>query len=107
MATFIEYELEDGTTVLVQADEPQGGLVPTGRERDVFKKASIKFSEAFSSIKASIATLRQELDELSVDEVEVSFGVKFVGEIGNAAVGKVGTDANYAVTLKWGSETKK
>ena len=108
MATFIEYELEDGTIILIEADEPpQSGLVQASRDKDgnVIKKAAKKFGDAFAGVKASVAAFRQELDELSVDEVEVTFGVKIAGELGNMAIGKVGTEANYQVTLKWSNAT--
>ncbi|MEW5870666.1 MAG: CU044_2847 family protein [Chloroflexota bacterium] len=45
--------------------------------------------------------LREKLDELRADEVEVSFGLKTIGEVGNFAVGKAGVEANYTVALKW------
>jgi hypothetical protein len=41
------------------------------------------------------------------DEMTVSFGLKASGDLGNLAIGKVGGEANYAVTLKWKKEEKK
>jgi hypothetical protein len=102
MATYIEYELEDGTTVLVEVSEPEGGVVKASRDQDgnLIKKAGQKFEAALAGVKPWAATLRRQLNDLLADEVEVTFGLKAVGEAGNFAVGKVGAEANYEVTLK-------
>ena len=44
---------------------------------------------------------------MRADEVEVSFGLKAVGEAGNFAIGKVGMEANYVVKLKWSGEKQE
>lgn len=106
MATYLEYELEDGTTVLIESSEPEGGVVKASRDKDgnVIKKAGQRFEAALAGIKSWAAALRRQLGDLLADEVEVTFGVKAVGEAGNFAVGKVGAEANYEVTLKWSNE---
>ena len=102
MATFIEYELEDGGTLLIEVKEPEGGVYRAARgDGNVIIKATTKFRAALSSIKHSAALLRQELDELKADDVQVKFGLTTTGELGNFAVGKLGVEANYEVTLKW------
>lgn len=108
VATYIEYELEDGSTLLVEIKEQEGGVQKAARGQDgnVIIKASQKFQAALASVKQSAATLRQELDELKADEVEVKFGLKTTGELGNFAIGKVGVEANYEVTLKWSNKPK-
>ena len=106
MATYIEYELEDGTTVLVETSEPQGGVVKAARDADgnLIKRASQKFEAALAGVKPWAASLRQQLNDLLADEIEVTFGLKAIGEAGNFAVGKVGGEANYEVTLKWSNK---
>ena len=101
MATYIEYELEDGGT-LFEMTEPEGGVQKAARDKDnnVTIKANQKFQAALASVKHSAAVLRQELDELKADDVEVKFGLKTTGELGNFAIGKVGVEANYEATLK-------
>ncbi len=69
-------------------------------------KANQKFHAALAGVKHSATALRQELDELKADEVEVKFGLQTIGELGNFAIGKVGVEANYEVTLKWSNEKK-
>ncbi len=103
MATYIEYELEDGGTLLVEVTDTAGGVQRASRGKDgnVVIKTTTKFRAALASIKHSAALLRQELDELKADDVEVKFGLSTTGELGNFAVGKIGVEANYEVTLKW------
>lgn len=102
MATYIEYELENGGTLLVEVKDAEGGVVRAARgDGSVVIKATTKFRAALAGIKHSAALLRQELDELKADEVEVKFGLTTTGELGNFAVGKIGVEANYEVSLKW------
>lgn len=104
MPTFIEYELDDGTTVLIEAPASEvGGIVPASRGADgsVIVKAGQKFGEALEGVVGQARALRDKLDALRADEVEVSFGLKAIGEVNGFAVGKAGVEANYTVTLKW------
>jgi len=110
MSNYVEYELKDGVTILIQtAEEERGGVVKASRGKDssnVPVKAKKKFSEAMDGIKAQAIEMRDKLEDLRADEVEVKFGLITTGELGNFAVGKVGVEANYEVTLKW-SNTEK
>jgi len=104
MPTYIEYELEDGLTILVEApDQPSGGIVQAARDSqgNVILHATKKFDQAMDGVRSQAALLRKKLEELRADEVQVTFGLKTSGELGNFAVGKVGVEANYTVTLKW------
>ncbi len=106
MTTFIEYELEDGTTILIEATESEGGMVPVAARdgKPIIKKAGKKFAEALDSVKAQAQAIQGKLHELKADEVEVKFSLTTTGELGNFAVGKVGIEANYEITLKWKNE---
>jgi len=108
LATYLEYQLDDGTTILVQTDDAATGGVTrasSGAVGNVIQSANKKFEDAFAGVKKSALVLRQQLEEMRADEVEVSFGLKVTGDLGNFAVGKVGTEANYSVTLKWKNES--
>jgi hypothetical protein len=48
--------------------------------------------------------LWQGLVDLEADDVEVTFGIKAVGEVGMFAVCKAGAEVNYEVKLKWSKE---
>jgi hypothetical protein len=102
MSTYIEYELENGMTVLIETMEmDEAGIVKASRAGDAVKKAEQTFSEALDAISAQAKELKAKLEGLRADEVSVKFGLKVAGEAGNFAIGKVGIEANYEVTLKW------
>jgi hypothetical protein len=102
MAQFIEYKLEDGTSVLILAEEgPQTGRVNAGSAAaDTVAQATQRFEDALASVKATAARLRHTFEDLASDEVEVKFAIKTAGELG-FAIGKVGVEANFEITLKW------
>lgn len=103
MATYIEYELDDGNTILVESAEQEGRVVPAGLgESLVVKTADRKFKDALAAIKPTAIALSDLLHDLGPDAYEVKFGVKVVGQSGNIAVGTLGGELNYEVTLKWG-----
>lgn len=104
MGTYLEYELEDGTTILIEGEEPKGsGVTKASRDKDgnVIKKTDTTFHDALAGVKRSASVLRAQLNELKADEVEVTFGLKAVGEAGVFGISKVGLEANYTVKLKW------
>ena len=106
MATYNEYQLEDGTTILIETDQPRSGVTRAGRDQagNVISSVNQRFEDAFAGVKKSATALRHQLEEMRADEVEVTFGLKAVGEAGNFAIGKVGMEANYTVKLKWSNK---
>lgn len=107
MSTYIQYTMEDGSTVLVETETPAGSVIRSGRSNVDIIQNSKNFMEALSSIRGSVSALYKELNALEIDEAEVKFGLKAVGEAGIFAVGKVGGEMNYEVTLKWKQPTDK
>jgi hypothetical protein len=109
MATYVEYQLEDGTTVLVETDRPPDGVTRASRDKagNVITSVNQKFEDAFAGVKSSALALRGQLEEMKADEVEVTFGLKAIGEAGNFAIGKVGMEANYTVKLKWSNKKQE
>lgn len=103
MTTYIEYELSDGTTILVEArDAKANGIIPASRSGDsIIIKASKKFGEALEGVQAQAKEFVAMLKPTEADEIEVKFSLKSTGELGNFAVGNVGVEAAYDVTLKW------
>ena len=100
--TYIEYELENGGTVLIEAAESaEAGIVEASRGIDIVKKANQRFRQALANVKQSAQIFADEMSELEIDEMEVAFSITATGELGSFAVGKIGMGANYQVTLKW------
>lgn len=106
MTTYIEYKLDENTTILVEAPEDVGGVVKASRGSSEPVPSKLNFKQAFANVKGSIKTVIAEFDDLHVEEAEIKFGVKTIGEAGVFAIGKVGGEMNYEVTLKWRKRLK-
>ena len=109
MKRLIEFPLEDGTTMLVEIDEPeQGGLVKASRTGDVIVKAQQTLEKALENVQPAAQFVIQQLRKLhdSPDEIQVAFGLKLSAEAG-AVLAAAGAEANYTVTLKWAKAASK
>lgn len=104
MTTYVEYTLDDGSSLLVEADEDYGeGIVKAARDQEgnQITKTNKRFVEALHGAKVSTLALIEELKDLPTNELEITFGLKTTGEAGIFAVGKVGMEANFEVKVKW------
>jgi hypothetical protein len=106
MKRLVEFPLEDGTTMLVEIEEPdQGGLVKASRTSDAIAKAQQTLEKSLEKVQPAAQFVIQQLRKLhdAPDEIQVVFGLKLSAEAG-AVLASGGIEANYIVTLKW---TKK
>lgn len=101
MPKYLKYKLDDGSELLVELPEESSGIVRAGNVGEKIEEAKQTFDQALDGVRLSALQLRKKFHDLEADEVEVKFGLKATGELGNFAVGKVGVEANYEVTLKW------
>jgi hypothetical protein len=69
-------------------------------------QSKLNFRLAFANVRASIKEVMAEFDNLHVEETEIKFGLKSIGEAGIFAIGKVGGEMNFEVTLKWKKQRK-
>jgi hypothetical protein len=105
MAIYIEYTLDDGSILLIETDPSVENMTKAADVGgNVIIKAEKMFKDALASVKQSVATLRHELAELNADDVEVTFGIKTVGELGVFAVCKAGGEMNYEVKVRWSKQ---
>jgi hypothetical protein len=100
MADLARLSLEDGSTILVEADGAKGdGPVQIGRG-DVIKD----LPAAFQKVMAPVAELAKEaivqLRTAAPDEVEIEFGVNLAAKAG-AVIAKVDSGCHIKVTAKW------
>lgn len=112
MSPYVEFPTEAGGLMLVEVDAAElaiaAGVEKAGlRERraagDV-GRAAAKFEDAVSSaVGRSAAALAAAVDSLAErpSEIELTFGLKATGEVGNLAVAKAGGEANFTVRLAW------
>lgn len=114
MAEYIEFITEEGNTIWVEVAEDwtSKGTLRTGLGETVqttMTKAQATFEDALEVVRSNASAFIKKLRKLSdvPDEIEVTFGLKAVGEMGNFAVAKAGAEANYTVTLTWKKSEKK
>jgi hypothetical protein len=114
MMHYIQFATADGGTILVEAAEEspdRSGVVRAGlgdKVQETVVEARATFEEAIESVRHSAAALIEKVRDLTdpPDEVEVTFGLKATGEVGNFAIAKAGVAANYTVKLVWKREQK-
>jgi hypothetical protein len=116
MSRYVEFATDDGGRVLVEVDAADvitsSGVEKAGiRHRaaeSAVSSAEVAFEEAVSSaVGRSVAALTHAVASLArtPDEVELTFGLKATGEIGNIAIAKAGGEANFTVRLLWRPES--
>ncbi|MET0416144.1 MAG: CU044_2847 family protein [Actinoplanes sp.] len=108
---YLSFESADGSTTLVEVSteeiEAEPGVVKVGvgdRVRSAVASARESLEEALTSvIQTNTRAFLRAVDSLpeAPSQVEISFAVKATGELSNLAVGKLGSEANYNVTLTW------
>jgi hypothetical protein len=106
MSRYVEFKLPDGSTVIMESDDRESGIVKAG-VGEVLKEATEKFEQAADNArKAAVVILDKLRAEMTdrPDEVEITFGLKASGEVGSLVVAKAGIEASYSVTLKWKKE---
>ena len=103
MSRYVEFTLSDGSTVIIESDEDESGVVKAGLG-DAVERAGEMFEQAIENARKSAMVIVDKMRELEPDEVEVTFGLKASGELGNIVVAKAGVEASYSIKLKWKKE---
>lgn len=97
MSRYVEFDLSDGSRVVIESDEPDGGVVKAGlgeaaeRARETFEQAVENARDAALVIVDKVRSLYD-----SPDEIEVTFGLKASGELNTLVVAKAGIEASYS-----------
>lgn len=110
MKRLVEFTLEDGSTILVESDEPEsrgGAVVRGGSPIDVVEKAGQSFESALSKIKPVAVAFIEKVRELSdaPEQVGIEFGIKLGAKAG-AFIASADAEATFKVTLTWKREHK-
>src|SRR2546430_5570437 len=110
MKHFVEFKLEDSSTIIVEVDEPEiGGTTRASRRPgEIAEEAKETFEHALSKIRPATEKVIQTLHGLvhKPDEIEMEFGFSMSAEAG-VVIASASTEANYKVTLRWQGEEKK
>jgi hypothetical protein len=87
----------------------RSGVVRAGLKEkagETVAQAKATFEEGLETIRHNAKVFIKKVRDMPdpPDEVEVAFGLKATGEMGNFAVAKAGAEANYTVKLTWKRE---
>jgi NTP-dependent ternary system trypsin peptidase co-occuring protein len=101
MKQLVEYELDDGGTIVVEVDLSEAGLQRVSRGDEIVK-ATVKFSEALDQVRSAAKTVIAKLRTLPdpPDEMVVEFGFSLGAKAG-AVIASADMQANYKVTMTW------
>lgn len=113
MASYVKFELEDGTVVFIEStDVPKGasGFPLTNKGEHPHEQESVSFEGTIQSVRKMAAALVKEMrsgfSEMP-EEVQVNFGLKASAEVGGLVVARGGMEANYNIMLRWGKEKEE
>ena len=100
MDSLVEFDLEDGATVLIQAERSptittRGG----GRSQEKAEKSFERAAEAIRPAAEKMLATFKDMEN-APSEISLEFRVQFSAEAG-AFIGTVSGGANFAVTVKW------
>ena len=102
MKRIVPFELADGTTIMVEVDEPDtGGAIRAGGQ-DKSDGRPRNFEEAWKQIHTATESAIQNLLSLSMrpDSFDMEFGFNLSAQFG-AVIAKGTAEATYKVTLHW------
>jgi hypothetical protein len=101
MTQVIEFPLDDGSMLLVQAadaDLPAGPVLAS--PGDHLLKAGRTLEQSFQQVIPALKAVTSRLRELSPDELSVEFGLTLTAEAG-VVVAKGGAEVHFTVSLAW------
>ena len=95
----VEYQLEDGSTILIESEDKHG--IERISDKDNTSKASEKFESAVKHIKPVAKALFGAFEEFNnPQEIQLEFGVKFSAKAG-VIFASADSEATFKVSLKW------
>ncbi len=105
---YVEIEAQDVEQPVVEG-ELEVAFPGQEKVKEMITDAQDTFDDALTVVKRNAGAFIKNIREMSdlPDEVEITFGLKADGELGNFAVAKVGVEASYTVKLTWKKETKQ
>ena len=112
MASYVKFELDDGTIIYVETTEtPKGssGLIP-GKGAEHAEQAAVSFDQSVDAIRKMASSMIQNIRSGFVEqpsEIAVNFGLKASADLGTLVVARGGVEANYNVSLRWHRDKDK
>jgi hypothetical protein len=107
MHRLIEFSMEDGKTILVEAGETAAelGIAPAARHGEIATRATQTLETALEAVGPSAEAILARLAGLSKSpsEISIEFGLKLGAQAG-AIIASGTVEANYIVKLTWTRE---
>lgn len=103
MAEMVQYPLEDGGVLLVQAaavDAAPDGLGLASPTEEKAKKAAETLESALSGVMPALKSVTEKLRDLSPSDLEVEFGLTLTAETG-IVVAKGSAEVHFTVKVSW------
>jgi len=104
-----EFALADGSTILVESDEPgsQGSVVRGLGAAEAAQKTGKVLEESLDKIKPAASAILAKLRDLTEppEQVGLEFGIKLSAAAG-AFIASAASEANFKVTLAWKRQPK-
>lgn len=103
MKRIVPFELADGTTIMVEVDEPDSGGAIRAGGQEKFDGHPRNFEEAMKQIQSATESAIKHLLSLSLrpESFDMEFGFNLSAQFG-AVIAKGTAEATYKVTLHWG-----
>ena len=102
MKHLVEFSLEEGGSVVVEVDEPEGEGTIRAARGETIVKAEKTFEEALNKVLPVTKSIVEKLRSFGnkPDEIEISFGVK-LNTVAGAVIASASAAANFDVTVRW------
>jgi Trypsin-co-occurring domain 1 len=105
----VEFRLDQGSSVLVEVDDPPAGPVMRGlgtNRSALVEQADKTFEDATAAVVPAARSLIGRLRSIkdAPDEVGIEFGLQLSAQTG-AFIASVAADANFKVSMTWRRQT--
>lgn len=100
MTELIAVPLDGGGAIVVEVDDPVGGVVKTGRPGKIVGEATQSLEAALGSVGPAAKSVLAKLREAGPAEITVEFGLRLTAEAG-AVITKTSGECNMTVQLRW------
>lgn len=104
MKRLVEFPMEDGSTILVEVDEPgyAAGTLRSIKPGEMIERAGMTYEQAIGRIQPAAASIIARLRDMPEPpaQIEVELGISLSAEAG-AFLASAATEAHIIVTLTW------
>lgn len=108
MKHLVEFRLDEGSSIVVEVDEPELAGTIRATRGDTIAKAKETLEDALNKVLPATKSIVEKLRGMDniPDEVEVSFGVKLTTTAG-AVIASACAEANFDITIRWTGKAKE